>query len=123
MKKRKQQQNTMVMKHREYNPMYKLRQEIRQQLYAKDAYAEELLGCTYEEFRSYLSSKPEGKYDKDHICPLAQAQNEEELKKLMHHTNFRWMKHKENMRKSDNRTLEGEEICKKLQNREWISKI
>jgi len=122
MKKRKQQQNTMIMKHREYDPMYKMRQEVRKQLYAKDANAEEMLGCTYEEFRAYLGPKPEGKYDKDHICPLAQAQNEEELRKLQHHTNFRWMKHKENMAKSDCWTPDGAQKCRELLGREWLPK-
>jgi len=66
-----------------------------------------------------LGPKPEGDYHLDHICPCAQAQNEEELIKLQHYSNFRWLPAKENLIKSSNRVPEAEEMCKTLLGRDW----
>lgn len=69
---------------------------------------EEILGCTFQEFRDYIESKFEpwmnwgnhgsvnGKpptgpmqcHDLDHIVPVSTAKTEEELVKLNHYTNF-----------------------------------
>lgn len=65
---------------------------------------EQLLGCSYKEFKEYLESKFEswmnwenrGRYngepnfgwDIDHITPISLAKNEEELFKLSHYTNL-----------------------------------
>lgn len=64
----------------------------------------EILGCSFEEFKSYIESKFEtwmnwdnhGLYngelnygwDYDHIIPLSSAKTEEELLKLFHYTNL-----------------------------------
>ena len=63
-----------------------------------------ILGCSYEEFQKYIESKFEswmnwenqGKYngtlnfgwDLDHIIPLDSAENEEDIIRLNHYTNF-----------------------------------
>lgn len=98
----------------------RINNDLKRFLYSKNSSTSELLGCTFEEFFKYLGPKPEGKYDKDHICPCAQAQNEEELIKLQHYTNFRWLNKKENLKKSDNWTPEAEQKCRELLGRDWI---
>ena len=80
-----------------------------------------LLGCTFEELLAHLGPRPEGSH-LDHTCPCAQAQNEEELLKLQHFSNLRWLSAEENLAKLDKRTPEGEEMCRKLLGREWIDK-
>ena len=66
-----------------------------------------------------IDAIPEG-YHIDHICPLAQAQTIEEAKKLCNYANLQLLPKLENIRKSDSKTPEGEEMCKKLLGREWI---
>ena len=88
--------------------------------FTKRSRTHQLLGCSYEEFMIYLGPQPEGKIHLDHICPCAQAQNEEELLKLQHYSNFRWLPAEENLKKSAKRTPESEEMCKVLLGREWI---
>lgn len=72
--------------------------------YSKTSRTQEILGCSYEEFKTYLESKFEpwmnwenkGLYngsfnygwDIDHIIPISSATNEEELIKLNHYTNL-----------------------------------
>ena len=53
----------------------------------------------------------------DHICPCAQAETEEELIKLQHYLNIR--PYKDNLVKSDNKTPEGDDMCRLLLGREW----
>ncbi len=77
---------------------------IKRQGYSKNLRTEEILGCTYEDFKLYLESKFEpwmnwdnyGKYngeemfgwDIDHIIPSALALCENEIIKLNHFTNL-----------------------------------
>ena len=77
---------------------------IRLGSYYKSRKTEEILGCSFEFLMGYLESKFEpwmdwsnyGKYngelnygwDSDHIVPLSSARTEEELLKLLHHTNL-----------------------------------
>ena len=72
--------------------------------YTKKSKSNEILGCTFEEFKAYLESKFEtwmtwenkglwnGElnygWDIDHIIPLSSATSEEELIKLNHYTNL-----------------------------------
>lgn len=88
--------------------------------YSKKSKTYTYLQCSYEEFIIHLGPKPNGDYHLDHICPCAQAKNEKELIKLQHYTNFRWMQAEDNIAKSSNWTPEGEEMCRKLLNRNWI---
>jgi len=78
-----------------------------------------MLGCTYQDFIFHIGPKPEGNYQLDHICPCAQAQDENELLKLQHFSNFQWLEAKDNIRKKDKKTDEGIIMCKKLLNRDW----
>ena len=67
-----------------------------------------------------FSLKPEGNIHLDHICPCAQAQNEEELIKLQHYSNFQWLPAEDNLKKYDSKTPDAEQKCIELLNREWI---
>jgi hypothetical protein len=108
----------LQVKHNIYNknryhtdPLYKISQQIRTLLYQsfkfkykKQRRTQDILGCTYEDFRIYLESKFEpwmnwenqGKYngelnfgwDMDHIIPISSAKSEEEVYKLNHFTNY-----------------------------------
>lgn len=99
-------------KRRGFDILYKikisLRSLIRQSLinkgYSKKTRTYQILGCSYEDFKSYIESKFEpwmtwenqGLYngtenygwDLDHIIPLSSAKTEEEIIKLNHYTNF-----------------------------------
>lgn len=81
-----------------------IKDAFRRQGYDKTSRTQEILGCSYEEFKIYLESKFEpwmnwenkGLYngsfnygwDIDHIIPISSATNEEELIKLNHYTNL-----------------------------------
>lgn len=70
----------------------------------KNSKTEEIIGCTFEEFKNHIELKLEpwmnwnnyGKYDgslnfgwdMDHIIPLKEAKTEEEVIELNHYTNF-----------------------------------
>jgi hypothetical protein len=64
--------------------------------FRKNAKTEDILGCTIEEFRDYISLKftkgmsfdNHGKWHLDHIIPLASAETEEDILRLNHYTNF-----------------------------------
>jgi hypothetical protein len=64
--------------------------------FRKNAKTEDILGCTIEEFRDYISLKftkgmnfdNHGKWHLDHIIPLASAETEEDIIRLNHYTNF-----------------------------------
>jgi hypothetical protein len=90
--------------------------------FPKTKKTEILLGCSYDKLSEHLGPKPEGNIHIDHICPCAQAQNEEELLKLQHYTNFRWLEGKANISKGDKKTPEAETMCNLLLGREWIVK-
>ena len=77
---------------------------IKSKGFTKNKKTIEMLGCSFEEFKTYLESKFEtwmnwsnyGKYngelnfgfDIDHIIPLCVAKTEEEIIKLNHYTNL-----------------------------------
>ena len=113
--------------HKQQDPFFKLTCQIRTRIgnsfqrggYSKKSHTFQLLQCSYKQFMCLLGPKPPGDVHLDHICPCSQAQNEEELIKLQHHTNFRWLPANENIAKSDNKTPEAEELCQKLLKRDW----
>lgn len=127
---RKTERNKQNKERRQYDPLFKLKGNIRSRIqqsiknggYSKDSKTYEYLKCSFEEFLEYLGPQSEPNMSLDHICPCAQHQNEEELIKLQHYTNFRWMTLSKNSSKNDRKTPEAEEMCRKLLGREWISK-
>jgi len=94
------------------DPLYKLVSHIRASIkiilkkrkFTKKCKTQDILGCSFEEFKIYLESKFEdwmtwenrGLYngefnygwDIDHIMPLSSAQTEEDVIKLNHYTNL-----------------------------------
>ena len=94
------------------NPIFKLKQNIRNRIrqtikqnrFTKKSKTYQILGCSYEEFKTYLESKFEpwmtwdnyGLYngelnygwDIDHIIPTSGAKSEQELINLNHYTNL-----------------------------------
>ena len=94
------------------NPILKINGNIRTAIYfslkknkfSKNLKTEEIIGCSFDEFKIYLESKFEywmnwgnyGKYngelnygwDIDHIIPLSSASNEEDIIKLNHCNNL-----------------------------------
>ena len=89
--------------------------------FSKISKTAEMVGCSYDELLTHLGSKPTDNHHLDHICPCSQAQSPEELVKLQHYSNLRWLPAEENMSKSDNKTSEGELMCLKLLGRGWIN--
>ena len=91
---------------------FKLKCDIRTQIknsfkikgYIKNSKSEEILGCTFDEFKVYLENRWEGwmnwdnkglyngeegyGWDVDHIVPLSTAKSEKDLLKLNHYTNL-----------------------------------
>lgn len=76
----------------------------------KNTKAEQILGCTFEFFVSYLEKqftpemtwKNKGSYwHIDHIYPISLAKTEEDVIRLNHYTNLRPLEAKENIRKSN----------------------
>ena len=68
----------------------------------KDSKTEILLGCTFLELYKKLGTKPEGDYELDHICPVAQSINQDEASKLQNYTNFQWLIREENRKNQTN---------------------
>lgn len=93
--------------------------KLNSQGYTKRSQTHEILGADFETVMAHLGPKPEGKVHIDHITPCAISRNEEELIKLQHYTNLRWMPAKKNLSKSDKWTPEGAALCLKLLGREW----
>ena len=110
------------------DPLYHLRhrissliyQSLKAEYFTKNSKSAEYLCCSYEDFMKHLGPKPEGNIHLDHICPCAQAQNEEELIKLQHYSNFQWLPAEDNLKKYDSKTPDAEQKCIELLNREWI---
>jgi hypothetical protein len=108
-----------VKKRLNYDPIFKFKCNVRSLIsgsfkrgknqFKKNAKTENILGCTIEEFRSYIESKftegmtieNHGEWHLDHIIPLASAKTEEEIIKLNHYTNFQPLWASDNFRKSD----------------------
>lgn len=96
-------------KRSQVDPLYKLIKGIRCLItnsfnYRKPKASEEILGCSFIEFKMYIESKFEpwmtwenrGRYngelnygwDLDHIIPISSAKSEEDIIKLNHFSNF-----------------------------------
>jgi len=105
-------QNKYKNKRREYDMMYKLYENIGNNIrsslikkeYRKNTRTSKILGCSFEEFKIHLESKFEpwmnwdnyGKYKKgeynfgwdiDHIIPTSSANTKEKLLELFHYSN------------------------------------
>jgi hypothetical protein len=105
---------------RNTDPIFKLKGSIRNLIkdsflrqhkkgWIKSKHSEEILGCTLEEFIHHLQSKftegmtleNHGKWEIDHIIPLASAKNEKDVYKLNHYTNLQPLWKEDNRSKGD----------------------
>lgn len=81
--------------------------------FSKNSKAEEILGCTFSEFKVHLENQfvdgmswsNRGLWHLDHIYPVSKALNEEHLIALNHYTNFQPLWAEDNIRKG-NKILE-----------------
>jgi hypothetical protein len=94
-----------------------LRNSITKQGFTKNSKAFEILGCDYDFFIKYIESKfvdgmsfnNHGKWHLDHIIPISNANNELEVIKLNHYTNFQPLWSKDNLKKyNKNETFKSE---------------
>jgi hypothetical protein len=106
---------------KEIDPLFKLKCAIRTLVtnsiskggFNKNSKTEEVLGCSFNDFKNYLESKFEnwmnwsnhglynGEYEKnwqiDHIIPISAAETEEDIIRLNHYTNLQPLCSKVNM--------------------------
>ncbi len=111
-KDNKDKRNKYLVERRKNDELFRVTTNIRnliinsfiQNGYKKNSKTEEILGCSFEEFKIYLENKFENwmtwenrgcyngdmnsGWDIDHIVPISSAKNEEELIKLNHYTNL-----------------------------------
>jgi hypothetical protein len=126
--KNKHKISSRARERRRNEPLFRLRtnlssliyQSMKARNFTKNSKTLNYIQCSFEDFMKYLGPKPQGKIHLDHICPCSQAQNEEELIKLQHYSNFQWLTAKDNLEKYSNKTLEAEQKCLQLLNRDWI---
>ena len=111
-KNNKSKRNKYLVERRQNDEMFRLITNIRNLIlnsfygmgFSKTSKTSEILGCTFEDFKSHLESKFDnwmnwnnrGMYngetnfgwDIDHIIPISQAKNKEDLIRLNHYTNL-----------------------------------
>lgn len=88
-----------------------IRNSIKRQFTEKSKKTQEILGCSFEEFKIHLESMFDDKmnwdnqgtyWHMDHIKPISLAIDKEEVYKLNHYTNFQPLYWKDNLKKSNN---------------------
>ena len=100
----KNRKNSDNLYHLYFNFRCLLSGKLKKNKYTKNSTTFEILGCSYNEFKTHLENKFEnwmtwdnyGKYngefsfgwDIDHIIPISSATNAEEVFKLNHYTNL-----------------------------------
>ena len=97
------------------DPVFAMSQRIRSLIYiriysggyTKKSRSQEILGCTWDEFKAHIERQfvkgmtwdRMGEIHLDHIIPMATAKSEEDVIALNHYTNIRPMWAKDNLRK------------------------
>ncbi len=82
---------------------------IRKMGYSKNTKTQQILGCSYKEFKKYFESlfrdgmswENRHLWHIDHIIPIHSAKSEEDIIKLNHHTNLQPLWAAENIKKSN----------------------
>lgn len=108
-------------KRKENDVVYKFRCQLRNTIrnsfkrgvksFEKKKYTEDILGCTIEEFKTYIEFKfkdgmsfknhnPKG-WHLDHIIPISYAKTEDDIIRLNHYTNFQPLWAEDNLKKSN----------------------
>lgn len=110
--KRKEKRNLYIQERKKTDPLFKLTCGLRKMIlksftncgYTKKSKTYEILGCTFEEFKTHLESKfepwmnwdnrglyngePNYGWDIDHVIPLGSDKTEEGVIALNHYTNL-----------------------------------
>ena len=81
-----------------------IRQGFKRIKFSKNARSQEILGCSFEEFKIYIENqfkegmtwKNHGEWELDHIVPHYLARTEEEIISINHHSNWQPLWKKEN---------------------------
>jgi hypothetical protein len=106
-----------ILKRRKTDKFFKFKDGIRLRIlcsirrmgYTKKSKTLEILGCTWEFFKSYIEQRfkegmsweNHGKWHFDHIVPISSAKSEKDVIKLNHYTNLRPLWAKDNLSKKD----------------------
>lgn len=83
--------------------------QIKKNNLKKSQKTEDIIGCSFEEFKIYLESKFDenmswenyGEWHLDHIIPISYAKTEDEIYELNHYTNFQPLWAKDNLSKGN----------------------
>jgi hypothetical protein len=89
--------------------------------YTEKSQVTKWIGCSYTQLMTYIGERPDSTYELDHRCPISQAQSIEEVQKLQHYSNLRWLPKNENIAKYNQKTVSGVILCRNLLNRDWIN--
>lgn len=125
--KNKENRNKYLKERRTTDPLYKLKintrsaigGSIRKQGYSKSSKTQQILGCSFEEFKVHLekqftkdmSWENHGEWHLDHIYPVSLATDENHLIELNHYTNFQPLWALDNIKKGNkiiNKTYKSE---------------
>jgi hypothetical protein len=113
--KNKENRNKAERERRKSDSLYRLKSSMRSLInlyitkkgYVKSLRTEEVLGCTFEEFKVHIENQfTEGmswenrsEWHLDHIIPVVLAKTEEEVIKLNHYKNFQPLWAEDNLKK------------------------
>lgn len=113
----KQAKRKYQIQRRKKDPLFKLIGNTRNLIansikkigYLKTSKTYDILGCTFEEFKSHLQNKftdgmsleNHGEWHLDHIIPISTAKTKEEVIKLNHYTNFQPLWAEDNIKKGN----------------------
>lgn len=110
--------NKYIKSRLENDPFFKLkfnirsliRNSLKRKFTEKSKKTNEILGCSYEEFKLHLESKFDGNmnwenqgsyWHMDHIIPISSAETEEDVYRLNHYTNFQPLYWEDNLKKGN----------------------
>jgi hypothetical protein len=115
----KDKRNEYLKQKRKEDQLFKLRRNtgnlilasIKRQGYTKLSKTFEILGCSYEEFKSYIENQftdgmswenhTTNGWHLDHIIPISYAKTEDDIIRLNHYTNFQPLWAEDNLKKSN----------------------
>lgn len=108
----KKERNERQKKKYHSDPIFKLktnignaiRQGFKRIKFSKNARSQEILGCSFEEFKIYIENqfkegmtwKNHGEWELDHVVPLDLAETKEDVMSINHHSNWQPLWRKEN---------------------------
>ncbi len=118
---------------RKTDPLFRLKKRLHSRIgeyYRKGGHrkkntTQEIIGCTYEQFKIWLGEKEEQDWQLDHVIPISFAQTEEEILLLNHYSNFQWLPEIENKSKNNLRidNINLERVLENHPNSEKLYKI